>query len=125
MIWWSFPDSLAPYLVAVLRVGIRELRRDGVPVPAEVEELVSAANRRQSPPTLGDPATGDHAAGVDELTVDFRSAGAMLGVSHRSVSRLVAAGKLPVVLLCGARRIRTADLRSFVADLTPVDGKAA
>ncbi|WP_030443149.1 helix-turn-helix domain-containing protein [Actinoplanes subtropicus] len=118
-------DTIGRHLAAALRAHIRQLRQEGMPIPAALAELASvAANRRQSPPTFDVAADSGDSAPVDALTLDFHAAGCRLGVSARSVSRLVADGKLPAVKVAGFRRIRAKDIESYVDGLAPVDRKA-
>jgi len=44
-----------------------------------------------------------------------------LGVSVRTVERLIAAGRLPLVHVEGAARLRVADLEAYVDALVPLD----
>jgi excisionase family DNA binding protein len=52
------------------------------------------------------------------LLVTKREAARLLSVSMRTVERLIAAGRLPVVHVEGASRIRVDDLRTYVDRLT-------
>jgi excisionase family DNA binding protein len=118
-------DAVARHLGAALRLYVRELRRDGVPVPMALSELAIAASSGQARPTLDGPAdAGDH-PGMDPFAVDFRAAGDLLGVSDRSVRRLVRAGELTAVPIGGCKRIRVADLKNYLAGLPAVDKEAA
>lgn len=51
------------------------------------------------------------------LALSYDAAGRRLGVSGRTVRRLVAESKLPAVDIGACRRIRVADLAAYVAGL--------
>lgn len=118
-------DSVGRHLAHAVRAYIRELRRDGVPVPRALADVAAiAATGGQVRPSLdGAPPAGEP-GGVDQLTVDYRAAGDRLGVSDRTVRRLVEQGDLPAVQVAGCTRIRTSDLQEYVDALPAVHGKA-
>lgn len=66
---------------------------------------------------LDDVGGRHHSAVVSALLVTKREAATMLGVSVRTVERLIASGRLPVVHVEGASRIRVNDLNAFVEGL--------
>ena len=117
-------EAVGRHLAAALKAHIRELRRDGVPVPSSLADLASVcATGGQQRPAFDNPRdTGDH-PGMDQLAVDYRDAAARLGISDRSVRRLVAEGTLPAVEVAGCARIRVKDLAEYVDGL-PARGKA-
>lgn len=118
-------DHIGRHLALAVKEHVRELRRSGLPVPAVLLDLVTVcATGGQARPTLDGPTGTGEGAAMDELTVDYRSAAGRLGVSDRSVRRLVRAGQLPAVEVGGAKRIRVADLREYVDRLQPVDPEA-
>lgn len=51
----------------------------------------------------------------ERLSITFEGAGAMLGVSARTIRRLVDAGELGLVKIRGARRIDVDSLRTYKA----------
>jgi len=53
----------------------------------------------------------------DLVLLDYQQVAARLGVSVRSVRRLVFAGDLEMVYVLGSRRIRSGDLDEYVAGL--------
>lgn len=114
-----FVDSaVGRHLAAALKAHIRELRRDGLPIPPTLVELAAvAATGGQARPSLDDAVASADAAAMDQLALDYRAAGARLGVSDRSVRRLIADGKLPSVDVAGCVRIRMADLQDYLAAL--------
>lgn len=78
-------------MVAALHLGRRELRRNGTAVPPELDALVSAL---KDPSALEwtNVATADAITDGDFMSID--DAARRLGVSGRTVRRLVAAGEL-------------------------------
>lgn len=56
---------------------------------------------------------------MDVLLLKVPEAAAQLGVSRAKLYELIAAGTLPSVRFDGCRRIRSEDLREFVAHLNP------
>lgn len=119
-------DAIGRHVAAAVRVHIRELRREGLPVPAALADLaaICASGGLARPNMDGPTGAGDH-PGMDPFAVDYRSAGDLLGVSDRSVRRLVRAGELTAVPIGGCKRIRVADLQNYLAGLPAVDKEAA
>lgn len=104
-------ERLAAHLSASLVEHVRRCARDGVPAPAGFLELAQMlANARQRPPELDGPASTVEPAGMPPEFVDYATAAAVLGVSVRTVSRRVAAGRMPVVGSGTGRRIPAAAL---------------
>lgn len=58
------------------------------------------------------------------LTVTFATAAASLGVSQSTLKRLVRSGDLLTVKVGARRLVRTADLASYVASLSPSQPQA-
>lgn len=75
------------------------------------------ATERHGAPKVAD--TVDLAQASSVLTINYDEAARRLGVSRRTVQRLVASGELPTVELGGACRVRTADLVAYVDGLAP------
>jgi excisionase family DNA binding protein len=97
-------------VVVALALGRRELRRSGTYPPRRFDELVDAlaARNGQERTPLGDPAQLP-----EPECVDYREGARRLGVSERTMRRLVAAGELPAVRAGRRVLLRTADLREF------------
>ena len=99
----------------------RQLQLEGVPVPREVEELcaflVHLARARHAPPEVADEFGTDHYPGTDRMLVTKREAAYRLGVSIRTVERLVAAGRLQQVRVERLARFRIDDLEAYVHGL--------
>jgi excisionase family DNA binding protein len=111
------------HIAAALVAHTRRLQSEGaVPPPvftALTQLLLECVRMRHD-------ATALYAAGIPmndpdmtaPLLVTKREAARLLSVSMRTVERLIAAGRLPVVQVEGASRIRVDDLRGYVDRLT-------
>jgi excisionase family DNA binding protein len=97
------------YVARLLDDHRRRSRRNGWILPLELEAAWAIANRRQKPPEL---ASG--AARRDVLAMTYAQAARRLGVSQRTVERLVASGALPIVAIGGCKRVAVADLVEYV-----------
>lgn len=91
-------------------------------MPREVEELATflmcLARMRQGPSTLaGEPGTAQDAHMPDRLLVSKGEAAERLGVSVRTIERLVAAGRLRQVHVERLARFRVTDLEDYVNTL--------
>jgi excisionase family DNA binding protein len=123
------PPELAGYLaVAVRRLG-EELRRNGDRLPPLVAEFGVAMTQRATACHGVPDVTGlrpEVEGGRDGALLLTRDGAAwLLGVSVRTVSRLVAAGELRPVKVLGATRFRRPDLEAYAAGLTPADDMEA
>jgi excisionase family DNA binding protein len=122
-------EGLPPVLTHLARAiarYVRQLRKDGVPVPAMVDELAAFLTlyvRTRQAATVVDGGYGTHQdiPRVRRLLITKTEAAEQLGVSVRTVERLIAAGKLPLVHVEGAARLRVADLEAYVDALVPLD----
>ncbi len=120
------PDIVA-HLATALARHVRELRLGGAPVPTEIEELaaifVQHVRSRLDQTIVDKSLWPTHAAAVAErLLVTKQEAAERLGVSERTIDRLVAAGRLPLVHVERAARLRVSDLESFVNELPKKPG---
>ena len=91
-------------------------------MPHEVEELAAflmhLARTRRDPPTLADEfGTAHYVRMPDRLLVTKGEAAERLGISVRTVERLVAAGQLPQVYIERLARFRVSDLEAYVNGL--------
>jgi excisionase family DNA binding protein len=98
------------------------LRAECVTVPREVEELttffVHLARIRPAPPEMAVMDATAHDPSVpDRLLVTKHEAAQMLGVSVRTVERLVAAGRLQQVQVERLARFRLDDVDAYVRGL--------
>ena len=117
------PPELVKHLAVALSRHVRDLRQAGRVVPADVDELASflaqAVRTRPHATPVDDGSDPGHSPGVeDRLLVTKGEAAGRLGVSVRTIERLVAAGRLPLVHVERAARFRVADLQAFVHDLS-------
>lgn len=117
---WA-PEVLK-HLSRALSVHVRRLHQEGLPVPREVEELAvflaRLARIRQDPPAPAGELERVHDARMpDRLLVTKAEAAERLGVSVRTIERLVAAGRLPQVHVERLARFRVSDLETFVDSL--------
>ena len=128
------PTELVAHLVIALSRYHRLLRTTGGRVPAEIEDLVLVLTNRARPlhpVPLHDPcrAASESSAIPRRLLVTKSEAAEQLCVSLRTLERLISAGRLPLVHVEGAARIRVADLEAYVQrleagkpSLAPPDG---
>lgn len=89
------PELLEHLTIATL-LRCQQLRRDGYAIPADLarlrDELHAAARSGLDMPAV------EHVLAVSEpIAVDAREAGRRLGLSVRSVRRMTADGRLPVL----------------------------
>ena len=101
---------------------VRRMHQEGQPVPREVEELtaflVYLARFRLDPSAPAGMLGSAHDAGVpDRLLVTKGEAAERLGVSVRTIERLVAAGRLRQVHVERLARFRVSDLEAYVNSL--------
>jgi excisionase family DNA binding protein len=108
------------HLLAAVTAHVRRLQRDGRSVPAGLAMLLVAPDGQGRTP-VGEIAESADGGGMTPLALDYRSAGAVLGVSERTTRRLVRAGELPSVNVGGCPRVRMADLVAYVTGLDPVN----
>jgi excisionase family DNA binding protein len=116
----GFTDVLA-HLAVALSIHERRMRGRGVPVPPLVGELAAflrdCARIRQDPPSMDKASQGAHDHETAKLLLTKGDAAMSLSVSVRTVERLIAGGRLPVVHVEGSCRIRAVDIASYVAGL--------
>jgi excisionase family DNA binding protein len=128
------PTELMAHLVIALSKYHRLLRMNGGRVPAEIEDLVLVLTDRAGglhPVPLLDHCRAAAASSVmpRRLLVTKSEAAEQLCVSLRTLERLISAGRLPLVHVEGAARVRVADLEAYVQrleagkpNLAPPDG---
>ena len=114
--------ELVRHLTFALANHVRRRHQETLPVPLEVEELtaflVRLARIRQEPSTLADKgATSQYTRMPGRLLVSKDEAAAQLGVSVRTVERLVATGRLRQVHVERLARFRVSDLEAYVNSL--------
>lgn len=119
-------ELLLRHLEVALRRHVEALRRDGRPVPGCVVSAVTTVATIRLAATRLDPSVDTADAGeVPSLLLVKRDAGRLLGVSERTIERLISAGKLPAVRLDGALRIHRADVAAFADSLPAVRREVA
>ena len=122
--------EIVRHLTLALCGHVRRLHQEGLTAPREVEELtyflVRLARLRQDPSVSANGfGSGKDARMPNRLLVTKGEAAERLGVSVRTIERLVAAGRLPQVHLERLARFRVSDLEAFVnglADNHTADG---
>jgi excisionase family DNA binding protein len=95
-------------------------------MPPQLEDLALflASHVRQCQdvsPVDGGIARLDSLAVPSRLLLTKREAAEQLGVSVRTIERLISAGRLPLVHVEGAARVRVADLETYVQGLEADD----
>jgi excisionase family DNA binding protein len=118
-------EALTHLTLAITRY-VRQLRKEGLPVPSMVEELavfltMYVRTRQAATGVHRDYGTLQDVPVVRRLLITKADAAEQLGISVRTVHRLIAAGKLPLVHVEGAARLRVADLEAYVDSLVPQD----
>lgn len=109
-------ETVASHLRRALAEHCRWARVNGVPVPGAVMDLLSSlADGGLSRPSVAE--TGGASDDACVLLVSYAEVGRRLGVSDRTVRRLVSSGRLPAVDIAGCRRVRVWDLVGFVEGL--------
>ena len=118
------PEIVRHVALALFR-HVRLLHQESLPVPRQVEELtaflVRLASIRQEAPTLAGVQASAHPGPLgnpDRLLVSKGEAAERLGVSVRTVERLVATGRLRQVHIERLARFRVSDLEAYVDTLT-------
>ncbi len=120
------PSALPTHLARAITRYVRQLRKDGLPVPFILDELAAfltlyVRTRQAATGVDGDYRTPQDVPVMPRLLITKAEAAEQLGVSVRTVERLIAAGRLPLVHVEGAARLRVADLEAYVDTLVPLD----
>ena len=120
------PSAVLTHLALAITRYVRQLRKDGLPVPARVDELAAfltlyVRTRQAATGVGGDYGTPQDFPVVRRLLITKAGAAEQLGISVRTVERLIASGRLPLVHVEGAARLRVADLEAYVDALIPPD----
>jgi excisionase family DNA binding protein len=119
-------SAVLTHLARAIARYVRQLRKDGVPVPAMVDELgafltLYVRTRQAVTGVDGDYGTPPDIPMMRRLLITKAEAAEQLGISVRTVERLIAAERLPLVHVEGAARLRVADLEAYVDALVPLD----
>jgi excisionase family DNA binding protein len=115
------------HLVVALSRYLRHLRAEGGREPTQMEELIGALTdgvRVRHGVTLLDlwRAAYARSAMPKRLLITKSDAAELLGVSLRTIERLISAGRLPLVHVEGAARVRVSDLEAYVQGLKAEGG---
>jgi excisionase family DNA binding protein len=114
------PAQLIAHLVVALSRYLRQLRADGGRAPVQIEALIAfltdPARALQDVPVL-DSWRSTFNRSDRRLLITKGDAADALGVSLRTIERLISAGRLPLVHVEGAARIRVTDLEAYVQHL--------
>jgi CRP-like cAMP-binding protein len=118
--------EIVRHLSFALSRHVRRLHQQCLPVPREVEELaiflVRLARIRQDPPVSADEYGMVHHRGMpDRLLVTKAEAAERLGVSVRTIERLVATGRLPQVRMFPAQSCRVTPMPSSARSMPPIN----
>ena len=112
----------AAHVCLALQQHSKWAHRAGLAVPAELPEiervLATRAGRGQQATPMADLPETRHDQTMTPRLLDYAAVATVLGVSERTVKRLVAAGDLPVVRVLGASRVRAEDVDGYIARLT-------
>jgi excisionase family DNA binding protein len=122
------PSALPTHLARAITRYVRQLRKDGLPVPFILDELAAfltlyARTRQAATGVDGGYRTPQDVPVLPRLLITKAEAAEQLGVSVRTVERLIAAGGLPLVHVEGAARLRVADLEAYVDSLVIPDAE--
>jgi excisionase family DNA binding protein len=118
----QLPAQLIAHLVVALSRYLRQLRADGERVPVQIEELITFLADRGRPPNNAPILDSWRAAYGPppmprRLLITKSDAAELLGVSLRTIERLISAGRLPLVHVESAARVRVIDLEAYVQGL--------
>jgi excisionase family DNA binding protein len=116
------PAELIAHLTVALSRYLRQLRAGGGRVPVQVEALVTFLTDTAGPRpdlTVLDSwrAASDHPIMPKRLLITKSDAAELLGISLRTIERVISAGRLPLVHVEGAARVRVTDLEAYVQGL--------
>jgi excisionase family DNA binding protein len=119
-------SAVLTHLALAITRYVRQLRKEGLAVPSVIDELgafltMYVRTRQGDTGVIGDYGTPQEVPAVRRLLITKAEAAEQLGVSVRTVHRLIAAGKLPLVHVEGAARLRVADVEAYVDSLVPTD----
>jgi excisionase family DNA binding protein len=118
----QLPAELIAHLVIALSRYLRHLRAESARVPPQIEDLTTFLAdrvRARRDVLLLDPwrAGSDPSAAPRRLLITKSDAADQLGVSLRTIERLISSGRLPLVHVEGAARVRVSDLEAYVQGL--------
>ena len=120
------PAEVLTHLALAITRYVRQLRKDELPVPPMIDELAAlltlyVRSRQAATGVDRNHGTSQDVPVMRRLLITKAEAADQLGVSVRTVERLISAGRLPLVHVEGAARLRVADLQAYVDALDPLD----
>jgi excisionase family DNA binding protein len=120
------PSAVLTHLALAITRYVRQLRKDEIPVPPMIDELAAfltlyVRTRHAATGMDRNHGTSQDVPVMRRLLITKAEAADQLGVSVRTVERLISAGRLPLVHVEGAARLRVADLEAYVDALVPLD----
>jgi excisionase family DNA binding protein len=118
------PSAVLTHLTLAITRYARQLRNDGLPVPPTLDELAAfltmyVRTRHAATGVADEYGAPEDVPVMPRLLITKAEAAERLAVSVRTVERLITAGRLPLVHVEGAARLRVADLEAYVDDLVP------
>jgi excisionase family DNA binding protein len=118
----QLPAELIAHLVIALSRYLRHLRAESARVPPQLEDLTTFLAdrvRARRDVLLLDPwrAGSDPSTTPRRLLITKSEAAEQLGISLRTIERLISSGRLPLVHVEGAARVRVSDLEAYVQGL--------
>ena len=120
------PSAVLTHLALAITRYVRQLRKDEIPVPPMIDELAAfltlyVRTRHAVTGVDRDYGTSQDVPVMRRLLITKAEAADQLGVSVRTVERLISGGRLRLVHVEGAARLRVADLEAYVDALVPLD----
>ena len=118
------PSAVLTHLALAITRYTRQLRNDRLPVPPTLDELAAfltmyVRTRHAATGVAGEYGAPEDVPVMPRLLITKAEAAERLAVSVRTVERLITAGRLPLVHVEGAARLRVADLEAYVDALIP------
>ena len=118
------PSAVLTHLALAITRYARQLRNEGLPVPPTLDELAAfltmyVRTRHAATGVAGEYGAPEDVPVMPRLLITKAEAAERLAVSVRTVERLITAGRLPLVHVEGAARLRVADLEAYVDALVP------
>lgn len=113
-----YASTLAAHLATAITVHRRSLVDQEYPMPPGLDVLLGQLRTyaaRSGQPSTPLPARDD-SRDMDPALLDYPAVSRRLGVSERTVRRLVAAGALPAVRVGNAVRLHPDDLTTWIDD---------
>jgi excisionase family DNA binding protein len=104
-------DETLRYIARSLN-GLRRRSYGAWSPELESLRLLANAKRGHATPPLADPSDSGH-----PLVMDYQAAANRLGVSKRTLQRLIATGALATIQVLGARKVAASDLAAYVESL--------